>query len=1728
MALIITSSISPVNPSLLFNEGYITADQNIIPNQQLEGAFDPDFNQIELFIYDSTLNLLDSNYNFNDWSVTLDGEDVSNFKNLKSIYLNPESDLINKDFDTGKFYAVYNFINLELSSSIDNKYYISEISSDRTEIRISTNNISKDIIESTFNDLNQRLNSNEYFDEFYIVFEGNRYLIGVNILLDNGDVLIKLYQPLPLDINLKNELYIVTKIAESVGYDVSFTSLAKEDDDIVYLQGPNVNINVKDYINNSTELKSKNELLRTNSSESLFNLNNILNKEGVGITPNYSYDTFDEFVHFSSAKKRIENFYYKVQQIESYQSDINAVLTITGSTSESLQTTYTIESLNNNINNIIKNFDGYEHYLYYESGSSAYPKSNSTYPYTLKTSNTTDVLEWLGSDVEGSQYYGGILLSASFYDNNNQNYLFYTIPEFIRENRDNDQYIEFSNMVGQFFDEIWLKIKSVSQLSNTTNVLDKGVPLDIIQNTVNSLGFEIFGNGNLDSFTDLVGENSGSLLPPTGSELITDYIAVSQSDIPYPLGNIKKEIYKRLYHNLSNLYKYKGTISGLRQLINIWGIPNTILRINEFGGKDKDNINDYDLWYKRYNQTYTPIKSQTYASSSVRMPWQPLTRNLLNDSEYIVPDAIEFRFKTTGIPTGSFITQSLLVKKSDSDSTSTNFDFGIKLLYTGSSTGSYQGASSNDYEKYGLLNFYISGAAADGGVAVSDNIYLPFYDKGWWSVLLQRNQHVSASDNTNNTTYTLYAKNSIYNGYDGNGLGYQGSASIVSNISESINESWNLFGTSSVDGIYLGGFISGSQVGNEVIGNNIFSGSLQEFRYYANPITELIFNDFVMNPESIEGINGVGSLSSFDILSFRAPLGNLLEYTFTSTNTSYHTQSISSLHPAIGGLLVTSSFIDPTTSITSSNFDLIFYENNTTQSYTIANEEVIFLDQPPIGLRNRISDKIKVDEGSYYGDILSNQFSIQQDYQISQSYTEDVNRLEVAFSPQDEINDDIIQSLGFNAIPNPLEDYIFSYNSDSTYYTGLRELAEDYFKKYNKSNIYDYIRLIKYFDNSLFKAIKSFVPARTNLSTGIVIKQHLLERNKVKQPSISSKDTLATGLYNDPLIYQNLYLTTSIDIESGSTSGGTLGTLDKYNYSGSAPFGSYQITQSWISENITPLGIDNKVEDTQKEFYNGEFEGSTITATTQSVFNNPYKSPTNKTGSLPNTSSIQFYNSIYNALDSVMENRDNIHLMDVDYSTNPNVPVNSVSIALGSATKAQVPDSNYTTTRIIRPRYEGSEVKSADYNFYTSPTSNIIFKNGDTGSWEGDKSYGKTAAIDVNPIYIGYFENSYESFEIKGAYKYNLKFLIEVPFEDISGQVIEPNTIQIDGNNTRTYEVVNTFEKLRDAIVTYNRNFYLGINYKPLTIEDHKILYTATDFDALNSNIKDKSTGTDAFAYVRNNEYSIGSQTTSTIQMVTGSGHFILSGSTMNTPINFYTTSSLGNNSYNSEPVMSLRGPQLGVFHTYNKALYEDQTFTSTPGTDSGSVWVIGGFDNEDPDNYFVWNPLDSNSLVFDSTTEPFLIQPGDIITVEGLIGGPSDREFQQIDFRVTSLETSSYDSGSSNPYTWTGQSGNPFPSSLNDQSVWIDGIWDKVNVEPNPETVLNGLHQGEITRFTIKRRLQSDNNLILKSTIPSGSVGASTKSGGGFIIPKDLTPTQRSNALNIINELRSKNAFSG
>ena len=590
----------PLTPDSIHQE-YSSNQEVLIPSILSSSLFNPATDYIVVSIENPNGDLLNSTPNTR-YSI----RDVPNTVTQKStpeIVVFPLEDLTNSGYNEGNYNIFYNFYRAALESNIYS-FFIKEISPSRTEIRLSVNNVEDKKIELLFNEFKSLLDEGTYFKDFYLNINGY-YYIATNTQLNTTSspytILFKLYQPLPSEIELNTQTQIVFEVAETYGFniDVPITPITF-DEDVEYIKGPNFNLNLNDQVNNSTYEQDYDSLTTSQLTSSYNQLQNILNQKGITIDTDYT--DYSNFIYFSSAQQRLLNFIYKVGLIEDYNNDINLIRTITGSTSSSVAVTASIQNLQNQITDLIKNFDGYENYLYYTSGTYAYPKTNSTAPYILQSTGSNEVITWLGSSTEGSNVYGGALLTASLYDEQNQNYLYNTVPKYLREDPINAGYELFISMIGQHFDNLYVYIDAITDRYDADNRVDYGIPKELVADALRSMGVKLYQNNfsSDDLYTAFLGINgSGSFLPPTGSEVITNYITASNE--PIPLNNLNLETYKRLYHNLPYLLKKKGTVEGLRVLISIFGIPDTILRISEFGGKDKDNTNDWDYFQNKFN-----------------------------------------------------------------------------------------------------------------------------------------------------------------------------------------------------------------------------------------------------------------------------------------------------------------------------------------------------------------------------------------------------------------------------------------------------------------------------------------------------------------------------------------------------------------------------------------------------------------------------------------------------------------------------------------------------------------------------------------------------------------------------------------------------------------------------------------------------------------------------------------------------------------------------------------------------------------------------------------------------------------------------------------------------------------------------------------------------------------------------------------------------------------------
>lgn len=303
-------NITQVNPTDFTYQEYSSQDETLISSFLVSSSFSQTTDNIELFLFDFNKNIIFSNYEYSNFSL-LNNE----------LYINPQEDVNQLVGEDGLYYILYNFLSNRLNSSYLSPYYITEISSDRTELRLDSNVISNiDIISGTTEFINER-NLANYELDFYLDFGNNQLLIANNILLDTSSiddptVLIKLYEPLPQQFNIKDECWVTIPIAESLAYEASYEELLNIQENIIYLKGPNLNLDINNQINNSTDYSSQSDLKTNTSSSYQYQLNSFLAERGLQI--NIDYNNFSNFIFFSSAQRRIENFYYKLQLIEEY------------------------------------------------------------------------------------------------------------------------------------------------------------------------------------------------------------------------------------------------------------------------------------------------------------------------------------------------------------------------------------------------------------------------------------------------------------------------------------------------------------------------------------------------------------------------------------------------------------------------------------------------------------------------------------------------------------------------------------------------------------------------------------------------------------------------------------------------------------------------------------------------------------------------------------------------------------------------------------------------------------------------------------------------------------------------------------------------------------------------------------------------------------------------------------------------------------------------------------------------------------------------------------------------------------------------------------------------------------------------------------------------------------------------------------------------------------------
>lgn len=570
-----------------------TEDALLINNDTLTSLpFYPDRDRVDIDFYDLNDNFVETVRDIRTYKIH--GILQKNRANQIDVY--PVEDCLAYGY-TGDVKLTYSFYRNLFSptNTVDTKLFISEISTDRTEIRTRCLTLSDSELKTVADSIYSKLNLQNYFSEIYLEFVGEGVrAVGTNIMTEVLDgqmyVTFKLYEPLPDTVLEKSQFSVVEKVGDPVRFEV-LREVELVEDPVKFLGKPNFNIDVEEQVTNTTGYLNYDQLFSYPVSSSYHELYNLAERESVSVAVNY--EDFSEFIHFSSASERLQNFRYKMGLIESYETALKLLP----------ERTVDVQRYESLKKGVISNFDHYERYLYFESGSKAWPKRNASRPYENIPESELDP-EWWDS----------ILAEAEAYDENNQDILTETIPVVLREDSRNEPYVVFVHMIGQHFDNEWIYAKALADKYKADNRLSFGISKDLVREAIRDLGINLYeSNQNLNRVFELCNPDgtydSGSETSVGDFKRISDPQYSGNTEYqPMLQDTYRKEIYKRIYHNLPLLLKSKGTHRGLRALINCFGIPEDILRLEVRGGVRVDSEDGYFGPMDEVSSSYAKVR----------------------------------------------------------------------------------------------------------------------------------------------------------------------------------------------------------------------------------------------------------------------------------------------------------------------------------------------------------------------------------------------------------------------------------------------------------------------------------------------------------------------------------------------------------------------------------------------------------------------------------------------------------------------------------------------------------------------------------------------------------------------------------------------------------------------------------------------------------------------------------------------------------------------------------------------------------------------------------------------------------------------------------------------------------------------------------------------------------------------------------------------------------------
>ena len=1024
--------------------------------------------RVEMHLYAPTTNEL------------LTSVDVTNFIQDKDcVYIDFVTELNNINIQRGLFNIVINVYKPLIGVSELPAIVVKEISPDRRELQIvlrpDIEEVDQNARKAILDDYVSNYTS-AYDADIALNFGKNKIykIINQKEWINEDDLVVRLLDPLEDEIQLNDTCWIIEQYCDSIIDSININRVPQPPAPNL-LKGPNFEVEAEYNTITETNFKSWNDLLDANTTTTQQIVDSYFSGSLSGINLGIDYTGFQNFINYSSAFERVSNFKYKLELMEYYDSQLNILQNASGSDTGTLQGN--INKFTKRKNQILGKFDAFEKYLYYEPTSSLtthgidggyigaqhykiMPWPKYLHDGKYKVHQTTGSLS--------TSWFEGVSATASKYDEQNESALIKSIPEHIRLDTNNSEYDLFVNMIGQHFDILWTYVDALTRTYNLEEQPKLSIDKSILPNIANSLGWELAnGKQATQLWQYKLGTNSVGLYAQSGS-------IFSNSD-----EEITHEVWRRIVNNLPYLLKTKGTTRSIKALMNMYGIPQTLLSIREYGGPKTSEetpalIEDRFSYAIQFNSGSNINYSSNHISSSIG-DWGI-------EKGVIPPITREFRFRP-------YTKENMMLYSQNASGNGTP-QAAIAVQYTASYSGSAD---------FGRLVLSLGKAAGNNIPMTASTDWVPIFNGQYWNVKYDYTTtgiHFNSGSNTD-TTYNITVQNA--SDFIFGNINYSSSLSITPTFANHF-QAWSEPGTNtSRNVVYIGARTASTDTHNvnayltNFLGSqaDTFSGSMQEYREWLEFIDQKTFDEHTFNPTSY--VSALNPSSSYDTL--------VRQYTLGSNTIGFDLSS--------NGTIISSSH--PNQTIKDFNGSLPFSTNATTIGFNtplnnargnfIPVEETYFIQGVSSGMNSAKSQKIRFDDNTLVRTLSPTSTGERSKFDYASL---DSNKVGLFYSFADQINKDMFNQIG----DVELDDYIGD-PDDMTVneYPLLKQFSQKYFKKFtNTSDINSYIRIFSQYDFALFHQIKQLLAERIDEATGLLIEPHALERSKqiiAKRPSVS-------------------------------------------------------------------------------------------------------------------------------------------------------------------------------------------------------------------------------------------------------------------------------------------------------------------------------------------------------------------------------------------------------------------------------------------------------------------------------------------------------------------------------------------------------------------------------------------------------------------------------------------------